>query len=157
MSATKLGSSKMLMLVLALAILALASAGMALYVLMGARSSEAATVAAPEAPPPPPIFVRIEPFTVNLPEDNYGPRLLYTGLSLKVADERSRQTLAEHMPQVRSRLLMLFPGRKAAELTAPGGKEALLAEMRAVLQAPFSSVHAAPAIEDVLFTEFIVQ
>ncbi|AVR87297.1 flagellar basal body-associated protein FliL [Thauera aromatica] len=156
MSATKFGSSKMLMLVLALATLALAGAGMALYVLMGARSSEAATAAAPEAPPPP-IFVRIEPFTVNLPEDNYGPRLLYTGLSLKVADERSRQALVEHMPQVRSRLLMLFPGRKAAELTAPGGKEALLAEMRAVLQAPFSSVHAAPAIEDVLFTEFIVQ
>lgn len=156
MSATKLGSSKLLMLVLFLAILALASAGMALYVLMGARSSEAAVVATPEAPPPP-IFVRIEPFTVNLPEDNYGPRLLYTGLSLKVADEHSRQTLVEHMPQVRSRLLMLFPGRKAAELTAPGGKESLLAEMHAVLQAPFSTSHAAPAIEDVLFTEFIVQ
>ncbi len=156
MSATKLGSSKLLMLVLFLAILALASAGMALYVLMGARSSEAAVVATPEAPPPP-IFVRIEPFTVNLPEDNYGPRLLYTGLSLKVADERSRQTLVEHMPQVRSRLLMLFPGRKAAELTAPGGKESLLAEMHSVLQAPFSTSHAAPAIEDVLFTEFIVQ
>ena len=55
-----------------------------------------------------PVFTRIDPFTVNLADDRYGSRLLYTGITLRVGNEESKAIIEEHMPQVRSRLLILY-------------------------------------------------
>ncbi|BBI70844.2 hypothetical protein HAALTHF_07810n [Vreelandella aquamarina] len=68
------------------------------------------------------MFTRIEPFTVNLADDRYGSRLLYTGITLRVGNEQSKAIIEEHMPQVRSRLLILLSGKQANELTSTGGK-----------------------------------
>ncbi|SFT55853.1 flagellar basal body-associated protein FliL [Halomonas saccharevitans] len=153
------GSRKLLWSMMVLLILSSSAAAVALYMVLSQPENEAqSALSAQEVPEPPaPIFLPIEPFTVNLADDQYGPRLLYTGLSLKLGDEQSQALLEQHMPQVRSRLLMLFSGKQAGELTSPGGKQRLAEQVIAALEAPMSDNQPELAIDDVLFTEFIVQ
>lgn len=103
------------------------------------------------------LFVKIDPFTVNLQSDDFGNRLLYTGITLQVGNKETEAFLLERMPQVRSRLLSLFSGHNAAELVTPQGKELLRDEVLATLRTPMSPSQPELALHDVLFTEFIVQ
>lgn len=152
-------SRKLLWTMMVLLILSSSAAAVALYMVLSQPDGDARSALNVQATPEPqaPIFLPIEPFTVNLADDEYGPRLLYTGLSLKLGDERSQAVLEQHMPQVRSRLLMLFSGKQAEELTSPGGKQRLAVQVVAALEAPMSDDQPELAIDDVLFTEFIVQ
>lgn len=104
-----------------------------------------------------PLFVEIAPFTVNLQPDNYGNRLLYTGVSLQVGDEATRDFLLQHMPQLRSRLLTLLSGQKAEALISQTGKRQLAESVLAMLREPMATPQPELAVRDVLFTEFIVQ
>ncbi|HET8790926.1 MAG TPA: flagellar basal body-associated protein FliL [Modicisalibacter sp.] len=106
---------------------------------------------------PAPIFVGISPFTVNLQSEEYAQRLLYIGLSLKVANEHTQQLIVEHMPQVRSRLLMLLSSQNAKDLISPQGKLALSKEILALFDEPFSEQQPTLAVQNVLYTDFIVQ
>ncbi|TDO16787.1 MULTISPECIES: flagellar basal body-associated protein FliL [Halomonas] len=157
------GSRKLLWLMIGLLILSSSAAAVGFYMVFtqpdGENESASASTSSPQATAEPqaPIFMPIKPFTVNLADDKYGPRLLYTGLSLKLGDEKSQVILEQHMPEVRSRLLMLFSGKQASELTSPGGKRRLADQVIAALEAPMSEDQPEVTINDVLFTEFIVQ
>jgi len=159
MAKSRGGSRKLLWLMMVLLILSSSAAAVAIYMVLTQQDSEAQSVTQTEVMPEPkaPIFMPIKPFTVNLADDDYGPRLLYTGLTLKLGDEESKAILEQHMPQVRSRLLTLFSGKQAGELTSPGGKQRLADQVVAALEAPMSVNQPEVAINDVLFTEFIVQ
>ncbi|CBV44249.1 flagellar basal body-associated protein FliL [Halomonas elongata] len=159
MATSEGGSRKLLWLLVILVVMSLAVTASALFMLFTqqggmeqAQAEEHANVEYRE-----PIFVEINPFTVNLAEDDHGARLLYAGISLKVTDTQSRELLEAHMPQVRSRLLTLLSGRQAADLTSADGKKRLADEIIATLEAPMEKTQPELAIEDVLFTEFIVQ
>jgi flagellar protein FliL len=106
---------------------------------------------------PEPIFIKIAPFTVNLQPDNYGPRLLYTGLTLQVGNTDTQKLIASHMPQVRNRLLLLLSGQQADTLTSATGKEQLAAHILERLRMPMAEAEPELLIDNVLFTEFIVQ
>ncbi|PXX96454.1 flagellar basal body-associated protein FliL [Halomonas sp. LBP4] len=157
MATSKGGSRKLLWLMVILVILSSSVAAAVIYLVLDQRDGAvlASTEAVPERRAP--IFVKIDPFTVNLADDAYGSRLLYAGLSLKVGDEETREILEEHMPQVRSRLLMMFAGKQAGDLTDPGSKQRLGDQVMAVLDPPMTDHQPELVIEDVLFTEFIVQ
>lgn len=130
------------------------------YFLLESRSSEASTdTAEATAPVEPeiPIFVTVKPFTVNIQSDDYSQRLLYMGLSIKVADDTSKELLESHMPQVRSRLLMLLSSQKADDLITPEGKQRLTGEILALFDKPFSDPQPPLNVDDVLYTDFIVQ
>ncbi|MGM0987952.1 MAG: flagellar basal body-associated protein FliL [Pseudomonadota bacterium] len=159
MAKSRGGSRKLLWSMMVLLILSSSAAAVALYMVFNQPGSETQSAANAQVAPEQktPIFLPIEPFTVNLADDDYGPRLLYTGLSLKLDDEQGKEILEEHMPQVRSRLLTLFSGKQASELTSPGGKQRLAEEVIAALEAPMSENQPDLTIDDVLFTEFIVQ
>ncbi|MBZ9556982.1 MULTISPECIES: flagellar basal body-associated protein FliL [unclassified Modicisalibacter] len=119
----------------------------------GAESAQAAEPVEPEIP----IFVTVKPFTVNIQSDDYSQRLLYIGLSIKVADEASKDLLESHMPQVRSRLLMLLSSQNADDLVTPEGKQRLTGEILALFDKPFSDPQPPLNVDDVLYTDFIVQ
>ena len=151
-------SSKLVWLMILLVLLSLAAAGAAIYMVMSERNtSDNSSAQVQQLERPMPIFVKIDPFTVNLADDNFGSRLLYAGISLKVSSDESQEILTEHMPQVRSRLLLLFSGKQAGELITPEGKRRLSDEVAAVLSEPLTQPQPPLQIEDVLFTEFIVQ
>ena len=157
MAKSRRGSSKLLWLMALLVLLSTSAAAAAIYLVLSDRNSGDTHVQTQQVQRQTPIFVKIEPFTVNLADDNFGSRLLYTGISLKVAGDETREILVEHMPQVRSRLLMLFSGKQASELTTPEGKRRLSEEVVAVLAEPLTEPQPPLDIQDVLFTEFIVQ
>ena len=107
--------------------------------------------------PTPVSYVKIDPFTVNLQGDLCGQRLLYVGLSLQVADADTENYVLEHMPQLRSRLLMLLSGQSSQTVATQDGKEQLKVKILELFQQPQGKNQPELQVDDVLFTEFIVQ
>ncbi|MEA2119475.1 flagellar basal body-associated protein FliL [Halovibrio sp. HP20-50] len=158
MAETSGGSKKLLWIMIILVLLSSAGAAAAIYMVIDQRDDTAAEGdVAQEMEPEAPIFMSIEPFTVNLADDRHGSRLLYTGITLRVGNEASKTILEEHMPQVRSRLLMLLSGKQAEELTSSEGKQQLAQAIVDRLNAPLTENQPPLDLREVLFTEFIVQ
>lgn len=151
------GSKKLLWVMIILVLLSSGGAAAAIYMVMNQNGNGNAAEAQVEPERQSPIFLDIEPFTVNLESDRAGARLLYTGITLRVGNEESKQILDEHMPQVRSRLLTLLSGKQASELTSPEGKKALSQDIITALNEPLAENQAPLDLREVLFTEFIVQ
>lgn len=154
------GSKKLLWIMIILVLLSSAGAAAAIYMVMGQgdNGGENETTEAQAMPErQSPIFVEVEPFTVNLESDRSSSRLLYTGITLRVGNEESKQILEEHMPQVRSRLLMVLSGKKPSELNTSEGKRVLSQEIIRQLSEPLTENQPPMDLREVLFTEFIVQ
>ena len=151
-------SSKLGWLIALLAVLLVALVAINMYLLLsddGDDDSEQ-PVEQVEAPRPV-IYIKIDPFTVNLQGDLCGQRLLYVGLSLQVADSETESYVREHMPQLRSRLLMLLSGQSSQSVATQDGKEQLKAKILALFQESTGDKQPELQVDDVLFTEFIVQ
>ncbi|GED45530.1 flagellar protein FliL [Vreelandella aquamarina] len=141
-----------------LVLLSSAGAAAAIYLVLDQRnSSDSGEAQQQTVELTPPVFTRIEPLTVNLADDRYGSRLLYTGITLRVGNEQSKTIIEEHMPQVRSRLLILLSGKQANELTSTEGKEELAQAIISRLNVPLTENQPPLDLREVLFTEFIVQ
>lgn len=157
MAETSSGSKKLLWIMIILVVLSSAGAAAAIYMVLDQRETaeggEIQRVTERETP----VFTRIEPFTVNLADDRYGSRLLYTGITLLVGNEQSKTIIEEHMPQVRSRLLILLSGKQASELTSTEGKEELAQAIISRLTVPLTENQPPLDLREVLFTDFIVQ
>ncbi len=76
---------------------------------------------------PSPVFYALDTFTVNLGDAD---RVLYIGITLRLKDEATRSRLSEYLPEVRSRLLLLFSRQDAAVLATEEGKKNLIAEIK---------------------------
>lgn len=72
---------------------------------------------------PSPVFYALDTFTVNLGDAD---RVLYIGITLRLKDEATRSRLSEYLPEVRSRLLLLFSRQDAAVLATEEGKKNLI-------------------------------
>ncbi|WP_248730245.1 MULTISPECIES: flagellar basal body-associated protein FliL [Halomonadaceae] len=132
----------------------------AMFYFMDGRSGDAPSAAQVQVEAPraaEPIFVNVSPFTVNLQSRHYDQRLLYMGLSLRVGDVATQEVITTHMPQVRSRLLMLLSSQEAETLTTPEGKQALTNDILALFDQPLTDPQPFLTINDVLYTDFIVQ
>jgi flagellar protein FliL len=82
---------------------------------------------------------------------------LRVGLTLKLPDEKAKADIEERMPEIRSRIIELLSGKRPEDLTGVEGKRALAKELLMVVEATGNkSPHPAP-VEEVLFTEFVVQ
>ncbi|OAZ98504.1 flagellar basal body-associated protein FliL [Halomonas sp. G11] len=152
------GPKKLLWVMIILVLLSSAGAAAAIYMVLeqgdGNNQEDTAEQVVESKPP---VFLTIEPFTVNLADDRHGTRLLYTGITLRVEDEATRELLETHMPQVRSRLLTVLSGQEAGQLTSSEGKQQLASAINERLSEPFDENQPPPELREVLFTEFIVQ
>lgn len=146
------GLKRILMIVLiALAAAGAAAAGMYFFL---QKAGVSRTVAAP--PPPPPVFFALEPMTVNLLSDD-GQHYLRVGLSLKLADEKMQERLTQHMPELRSRILLALSNKHPEDLSTLDGKHKLADELAALIEQPTDAATPPVRVEKVLFTEFVVQ
>lgn len=104
-----------------------------------------------------PIYYPLETFTLSLkPSAQESARVLYIGLTLKLADEVSKDSIEKFLPEVRNRLLMLFSQQTANELLSDAGKQNLLSEIKNVVNKPFSDRESVQ-VTDVLFNAFILR
>ncbi|ACY84983.1 flagellar basal body-associated protein FliL [Edwardsiella piscicida] len=111
-----------------------------------------------QAPIPLPVFMALDPFTVNLLSNgDDSDRVLYVGITLRLPDEGTRKRLNDYLPEVRSRLLMLLSRQQAATLASEQGKKALMDEIKSTLRAPVVSGQPAQMVNDVMFTAFILR
>ncbi len=131
----------------------------ALVLLLGAAAGAYLTMkpAAEKKPEPvvvaPPVFMELEPFTVNLNDDH----ILQSSLSLQLRSEEDTEQMKRYLPQVRSRLLMLISARDAESLKSPEGKETLARDIGARLQQAYATGLKPPVITGVFFTAFVIQ
>lgn len=147
-------SRKRLILIVLLALGTAAGAAGAGYYYFYMRGSTHTTAAV--KPPQDPIFVALEPFTVNL-QPNGRSRFLHTAVTVKVDSVQSQAQLVQYLPEVRSRVLATLTNRAAEALLTTQEKDALAAEIMVALKQPFG-VNLPPAeISRVMFTTFMLQ
>ncbi|MFP3567220.1 flagellar basal body-associated protein FliL [Paraburkholderia sp. SIMBA_030] len=153
------GPLKRIILIVLIAIVAAGAAGAGVWFFMSKRapaSASAETASAP-APLPAPLFFPLESMTVNLQSDDGQQHFLRIGLTLKLGDPKTQQELTDHMPEVRSRILLALSNKHPEELAPLDGKRALATELRTLIEQPTEKGAAPIHVQDVLFTEFVVQ
>ncbi|WP_322010981.1 flagellar basal body-associated protein FliL [Paraburkholderia sp. J12] len=152
----KPGPMKRLLVIALIAILAAGAAGGATWFVM--QRHPASEAAAPSAPVPAlPVYFALEPMTVNLQSDDGETHYLRIGLTLKLDTLKTQDELRDRMPEIRSRVLLALSNKHPEDLATLDGKHALATELAALISEP-TEPHGTPAhVEDVLFTEFVVQ
>jgi flagellar FliL protein len=151
------GPLKRIILIALIAIIAAGAAGAGVWFFMSKRAPAAASA---EAAPPPsaaPLFFPLESMTVNLQSDDGQQHFLRIGLTLKLGDARTQQELTDHMPEVRSHILLALSNKHPDELAPLEGKRALAKELKTLIEQPSDKGAAPISVQDVLFTEFVVQ
>ena len=120
------------------------------------NTSSAGAEPAKAAEPEKPIFLMLEPLTVNLQSEGRS-RFLQIGMALRVPDEKTKAQIVEYMPELRSRLLMLLSNRTPDTLVTPEGKAKLAEEIRTTLNTPLAAGQPPLGISNVSFNTFVVQ
>ena len=103
-----------------------------------------------------PIFVALEPMTVNLQPGGRN-RFLHVAVTLKMTDSKSQAQVAQYLPEVRSRVLTVLSNRAAESLGTTEERVLLSDEIMAALNQPFAPNLPPQKIADVLFTTFMLQ
>jgi flagellar protein FliL len=152
------GPMKRILLTVLIALIAAGAAGAGVWFFM-ARATPAPAPAQAAAPGPLalPLFFPLEPMTVNLQSDDGQQHYLRIGLTLKLDDPKVQQALTDHMPEVRSRILLALSNKHPEDLAPLDGKRALATELKTLIEQPTDKGDAPIQVEDVLFTEFVVQ
>ena len=142
------GKKKLIIIIAAVAVVLLSGGGGAFFVMKKKAAAEAAEAAEAEAeggeastshkapaaaakkdPKALPVFVPLEPFTVNLADRN-ADRYAQVGVTLEVEDNLTADQIKNYMPAIRNNILMLLADRTAAELMGRDGKAKLAERMR---------------------------
>jgi flagellar FliL protein len=104
----------------------------------------------------PPIFMLLEPFTVNLQPGGRG-RFLHVAVTLKMDNAKSQAQMTQYLPEVRSRVLSTLSNREAESLATPEDKTRLSGEIMQSLSQPFGPNTPQQKISSVMFTTFMLQ
>ena len=136
---------KKLIIIVAVAVLVLAVAGIGAMLLLkkkphdgdadaehaaaGEHSATASAGVIKPAERPAPVFVPLEPFTVNL-ADRDAERYAQVGITLEVADAHTGEQIKLYMPAIRNHFLLAIADNTATDLLARQGKVRLGEKLR---------------------------
>lgn len=79
-------------------------------------------------PPKTPLFIVLEPFTVNLQRES-SDQYLQIGITLKVFEHDIEKSVKTNLPEIRSKILQLLTTKTATELLTSDGKQQLASEI----------------------------
>lgn len=152
--APKKGKGKLLIIIVA-AVVLLAGGGGAAWYFLHAKKADGHEEAKHAEPSKPPVFVKLEPFTVNLTadgEDHY----LQTDIELRVAEQKVSDNVKAHMPEIRNNVLLLLSSKTASALVSAEGKQKLSSE---IMEQINKVLHAKEddGVSGVFFTSFVIQ
>ncbi|WP_058911202.1 flagellar basal body-associated protein FliL [Entomohabitans teleogrylli] len=140
----------LLPLLIVITLIACAGAGYAWWRLQHQDTSQSLK----NPPPAAPVFYALETFTVNLGDAD---RVLYIGITLRLKDEETRRRMNDFLPEVRSRLILLFSRQDGATLATDKGKQALIQDIKDTLKKPLVREQPDQIVTDVLYTAFILR
>lgn len=164
-------SKKLLIIILAVVlVLVLAGGGAAFMLLSGGNADDEDAEFAEETAKPkkakkkevsaPPVFVNLDPFTVNLVPET-GDQYLQVVLSIELDNPAADLAMKSLMPRIRNNITLLLSSKKASELLPKEGKEQLAAalkdEINGVINPDGKKGAAEGPVVSVLFTSFIIQ
>ncbi|WP_027792988.1 flagellar basal body-associated protein FliL [Paraburkholderia acidipaludis] len=153
----KPGPMKRLIVIALIALLAAGAAAGATWFVMQRHEASAPAATASAPVPAVPVYFALDPMTVNLQSDDGETHYLRIGLTLKLDTLATQDALRDRMPEIRSRVLLALSNKHPEDLATLDGKHALATELAALIAQP-TEPHGTPAhVEDVLFTEFVVQ
>jgi flagellar FliL protein len=163
-NATKSGGGRSLLTILLLvfAIIGCAMAGYLIWELKFAPTRTDAVAASEKADPEPvkpvePLYLSMNTFTVSLkPTANESDRVLFLGLSVRLADQPSLLMLEKYLPEYRSRLFRLLTQQTYESLSTDAGKNQLIDNIKNELSKPLEANQAIRP-SDVLINEFILR
>lgn len=153
--ASKKSGNKLILIILIL--LLAAGGGGAWYFLGQSTAAPGANAKKTVDPSKPPVFLVVEPFTVNLQPDGAGDQYLQVAFSLQLSDAKDAESIKLYLPHVRSRVLLLLSGKKAAEISTVEGKKKLADEILVLMRQPFVPGGAPQNVTHVFFTSFVIQ
>ncbi len=156
----KKSKMKLIIIIVAAVVIVAGAAGGAFMFLHSGSNAPAGDAKKKEAKAEPakaPVFVTLEPFTVNLQNENGADQFLQVALTLQVPGAEQEEKIKNFMPQVRSRLLLLLSSKKASELTNVDGKKKLTDEIIATVNQPFADKGEPQEVSAVFFTSFVIQ
>lgn len=96
-------------------------------------------------------------FIVNFANAGGRQRYMQVSVALMSRDQAALDALKEHMPLLRNQLVMLFSSQEFATLMTPVGQEMLRQKATASVQELAQKEIGKLAIEQVLFTNFVLQ
>jgi flagellar FliL protein len=104
-----------------------------------------------------PLYASMNTFTVSLkPTANESDRVLYLGLSIRLAEQKSLAVLEKYLPEYRSRLFMLLTHQTYEDLATDEGKRRLITNIQNELDKPLA-FNQSIRVTDVLINEFILR
>lgn len=147
-----------LLLVLALLLAIGLSVGATWFFLHKSESKPAAEPAAAAANvKQPAIYESMSPaFVVNF-NQNGRQRYMQVSITMQARDQAAVDALKVHMPVIRNNLVMLFSGQSFESLATPVGQEMLRQKATASVQEVAQKEVGKLVIDQLLFTNFVLQ
>lgn len=130
----------------------------ATLMLVGGDTETAAADAESELSKKTPYYVELlDPkFAVNLAADSRA-KFLKVSLSVLTYDPDVDTALRDHLPQLRSNLMILLSSKTSQELGGRSGREDLQKQLLERVQQTLGQVGVAGRIDDLYFTNFVMQ
>ena len=144
--------SKLLPVLLVLLVLGAGGGGSAWWFL-GRGAHEAEPKAAAVKPP---VFHNLDPFTVNLAEEN-GDHYLQVSVVFQVVDEKAVDQVKTYLPIIRNRILLLLSSKRPSELSTPEGKQKLVDDLVAAARTSIPGTAPDRGITGAFLGAFVIQ
>lgn len=148
-------SKMMLIIIIAVLVVLLLGGGITAFLMMGGDDEAEANAETPTQQPA--IYFDFKPpFIVNY---QWQGRQRFVQVSLSVMTRKGSvvDAMQKHMPLIRNNLLMVFSAQEFEMLRTPEGKEALRQVVLEELQKILTEETGEPGVEQVLFTNFVMQ
>lgn len=102
------------------------------------------------------IYHALEPVTVNITAP--GPvRFLRLSITVVTRDQNVIAAVEKHLPLIRNDLLAHLSGQDYATVNTPEGKDALRGDLKSMLINILTRAREPAGVEDILFTDLVMQ
>jgi flagellar FliL protein len=148
--------SKLILFIIIAIILVGASIGGTVFIMSGGEDGSAEEEVVEEVTPPALYFALVPKFQTNY-DVNGRQRLFQLAISLQTREPDVIDALAMHSPTIKSRLVILLSGQEFETLGTPEGRESLRQQCLKAVQEILNAEIGKPGVEQVLFTDFVMQ
>lgn len=149
--------SKMLLIIIGVLVVLLIGGGVAVFMMMSGDDGDSASEESSELVQKPAIYFDLKPpFVVNY-QWKGRQRYVQISISIMTRNEATIDILQRHMPLVKNNLVMIMGSQDFEILRTPEGKESVRQAILEELQKILTEEMGEPGIEQVLFTNFVMQ
>jgi flagellar protein FliL len=103
-----------------------------------------------------PVFITLDPFTVNLLEEN-GEHYLQMAVVYQLDDDKVGETMKTYMPVIRNRLLLLLSSKRPSEIATLEGKNRLVGELIEAVRTSIPGTTPERGVSGALLASFVIQ